>query len=468
MSRFTTNIMRCTLTSILALILLAGGVVMAAEQIVLPPINTKVLDNGLKIVTIENHEQPVISISLMVKSGSAMDPADKAGLASLTADLLRRGTTTRSANDVSAAIDYVGGTLGAGSDLDASYVRSSVLTKHFDVGLDLLSDVVLNPTFPEEEVERQRKQLIAGLMAQKDDPNAIVNEQYALHLFGKHPYGKPQGGTIESVSEITVDDLKNFWQVNYVPNNSVLFVAGDVKPKEIFDKVSKKFGGWKKGEIPGHDFPSPPMRDGMSIVLINKPDATQSSIKIGHLGVDRYNPDLFSIRVMNYILGGGGFVSRLMSEVREDRGLTYDIRSQFTYNRYPGEFTVTTFTNTDSTAKAIIAAIEQIKKLRSEGVTQEELSETISFYEGYFPRIFETPRQVTDQMETVELYGLDQNYLTDYLKNVAAVTTDAARKAAEDYIHPERFLIVVVGQADAIRESLNQIAPVVEYELVDL
>ncbi len=455
---------------LLALVLVVGltNAVMAADKIELPPMTSKTLDNGLKVIAIENHEQPVVSISLMVKSGTAMDPKEKAGLASMTADLLRKGTTTRSANDISAAIDFVGGNLGASADLDASYVNSTVLTKHLDVGFDLLSDIVLNPTFPDEEVERQRKQLIAALMANKDDPNQIVAEQYHLHLFGDNPYGKPQGGTVESVSGITVEDLRQFWQTNYLPNNSVLFVAGDVNPKEIFSKVSRAFGNWKKGALPNPEFPPAPKVDGTRIVLINKPDATQSSIKMGHIGIDRFNPDAFSVRIMNYILGGGGFVSRLMTDVRQKRGLTYDIRSQFTYNRYPGEFTVTTFTNTDSTVGAIQASIEHLRKIRETGVTKEELGEAISFYKGYFPRIFETPRQVVNQMEVVELYGLDKDYLSNYLEHIEAVTPEAAKEAADKYIHPDNLLILVVGKADALRDQLNKIAPVTEYDLIDL
>ena len=328
-----------------------------AAKLALPPMAEKTLPNGLKIIVAENHEQPVVSMRLLIKVGSSLDPADKAGLANLTAGLLRKGTATRDANKISQEIDFIGGSLGAGSDLDASYATSEVLTKHFDKGLDLLSDIVLNPAFAAAEIERLRKQTIGALMQSKDDPNSIVDEQYKKYLFGDHPYGKPESGTIESVSSLTRDDIVGFWQKNYIPNNSVLFVVGDVKPEEVFPKIEASLGAWKQGAPPDMKFAAAKPASGIKVILINKPDATQSSVKIGNLGIDRYNPDIFNCRVMNYILGGGGFVSRMMTEIRQKRGLTYDINTQFSYNRFPGEFTITTYTRNDSTARASPASV---------------------------------------------------------------------------------------------------------------
>ena len=225
-----------------------------AAKLTLPPMAEKTLPNGLKVIVAENHEQPVVSMRLLIKAGTCLDPADKAGLANMTASLLRKGTATRDANKISDEIDFVGGSLGAGSDLDASNATCEVLTKHFDKGLDLLSDIVLNPAFAKEEVERLRKQTIGNLMQAKDNPNTVVDEQYKLHLFGDHPYGKPEQGTVESVSSLTRDDIIGFWQKNYIPNNSVLFVVGDVKPADVFAKVEAKFGAWKQGTPPDMKF----------------------------------------------------------------------------------------------------------------------------------------------------------------------------------------------------------------------
>lgn len=449
-------------------ILAVAAQTLSAAKLALPPMTDKTLNNGLKIIVVENHEQPVVSMRLLIKAGSCLDPADKAGLANMTAGLLRKGTTSRDANKISQEIDFIGGSLGAGSDLDASNATSEVLTKHFDKGLELLADIVLNPVFAPAEIERLRKQTIGALMQSKDDPNSIVAEQYQKYLFGDHPYGKPEGGTIESVSSLTRDDIVAFWQKNYIPNNSVLFVVGDVKPADVFPKIEASLGVWKQGISPEMNFAAAKPASGIKIILINKPDATQSSIKIGNLGIDRYNPDIFSCRVMNYILGGGGFVSRMMTEIRQKRGLTYDINSQFTYNRFPGEFTVTTYTRNDSTAGAIIGIFEQLNKIRDTDVAPQELKETISFYNGMFPRQFETLDQVANQLSNVELYGLGSDYLAGYLDRIGKVTAVDVRNAAQKYIDPKNLLIVVVSKADDVREMLKQFGPVTEFELSDI
>ncbi len=440
----------------------------AAAPLALPPMADKTLANGLKVVVAENHEQPVVSMRLLIKAGSSLDPADKAGLANMTAGLLRKGTAARDANTISKEIDFIGGSLGAGSDLDASYAFCEVLTKHFDKGLGLLSDIVLNPAFATTEIDRLRKQTIAALMQAKDDPNAVVDEQYKKYLFGDHPYGKSESGTIESVSGFSRDDILGFWQKYYIPNNSVLFVVGDVKPEEVFPKIEASLGGWKQGTPPDMKFAAATPGSGVRVILINKPDATQSSIKMGNLGIDRYNPDIFNCRVMNYILGGGGFVSRLMIDIRQKRGLTYDINSQFTYLRFPGEFTVTTFTRNDSTANAIEGIFQELQNFRSTEVSADELKDAISFYNGIFPRQFETLNQVANQLSTVELYGLGKDYLPTYLDRISQVTAAQIRNAAMKYINSENMLIVVVSKADDVRESLKRFGPVTEIDLAEL
>ncbi len=440
----------------------------AAVTLALPPMSDKSLPNGLKVIVVVNDKQPVVAMRLLIKSGTCLDPADKAGLANLTAGLLRKGTATRDANKISEEIDFIGGSLGAGSDLDATYATCQVLTKHFDTGLGLLSDIVLNPSFDSTEIERLRKQTLAGLMQAKDDPNSLVDEQYKKYLFGDHPYGKPENGTIESVSTLKRADIIEFWKKYYIPNNAVLFVVGDVKPAEVFPKIEAKFGSWKQGTPPEMNFAAAKPASGIKVILINKPDATQSSIKIGNLGTFRQDPDIFSCRVMNYILGGGGFVSRLMIDIRQRRGLTYDINSSFSYLRFPGDFTVTTFTRNDSTARAISGILDELDKMRNTDVAPQELQETVSFYNGLFPRQFETLDQVSNQLSTVELYGLGKDYLPNYLDKIAAVTPQSIRAAAQKYVDPKNLLIVVVSKAADVRESLKQFGPVTEIEISDL
>jgi len=431
-----------------------------AQEIKLPEIKKETLDNGLKVIVIEHHELPVVAFRLVLKSGSAYDPTGKAGLANLTAGLLRKGTKTKDATQISEAIDFVGGSLDAGADWDATFATCRVLNKYFDTGLDLLTDIILNPTFKEDEIERLRRQTLAGIMQQKDDPESVAEEKFREYVFGEHPYGQPREGTEESVSGITREDIVNFHKTYYVPNNAILAVVGDVKTADVLKKVKSKFGSWEKREFATPNFVQPPQIKGHQILLVDKPDLTQSYIKIGHFGIDRKSPDYFPVRVMNYILGGGGFASRLVDEVRAKRGLTYDIYCTFDLYRLRGAFEVGTFTRIDSTLGAIQATLDQIKRIRTEKVSPKELSETQSFYTGYFPLQFETPEQIATQILNVEIYDLGEDYIKNFRKNISAVTADDVLRVAQKYLDPDNIKLVVVSKADQVKTGLESLGEV--------
>jgi len=443
------------------LFLVCGSLITAtAQEIKLPPIKKTTLDNGLKVIIIEHHELPVVAFRVVFKSGSACDPSGKAGLANLTAGLLRKGTKTRSATQIAEEIDFVGGSWGGGAGLDATYATCQVLTKYFDVGLDLLSDIILNPTFKEDEIERLAKQTLAGIKQQKDDPESVAEEKFREFVFGDHPYGQPSEGTEESIVDLTRDDIVNFHKKHYVPNNAILAVVGDVKSDDVINKVKAKFSQWRGAEVTPPSFVDPPAIKGHQILLVDKPDLTQTYIRVGHLGIERKNPDYFAVRVMNYILGGGGFASRLMDEVRAKRGLTYGIRCNFDSHKLRGAYEVSTFTRNDSTAAAIGAIIEQIKKIRAEGVTDKELEETKSFYNGYFPLQFETPSQIATQILDVELYDLGDDYIKNFRKNIKAVTKKDILRVAQKYLDPDNLKLVVVSKADDVKSSLESLGSV--------
>jgi len=439
--------------------LFSSIVVEAGEEIKLPPMRSKTLSNGLEVLVIEHHELPVVAFRLVLKTGAAFDPKGEAGLANLTADLLRKGTKSRSATEISEAIDFVGGSLSAGADRDATFVTCKVLKKYFDTGLDLLADVVLNPTFAEEEIDRLKSQTTSSLIQQKDDPNVVVRWEFDRQLFGKHPFANPLPGTVKSLESLCQDDIVTYHQSFYRPNNALLCVVGDVKSKDVFKKVSRRFSGWKKGGFPKASFPSPPPVSGYRILLVDKPDLTQSNIKFGHLGVDRSNPDYFPLVLMNYILGGS-FVSRLVNVVRVEKGLTYGIWSWFEMNKQPGAFAVTTFTRNDSALKAIEASVQELRRIREEGVTEEELKEAKSFYRGYFPLRFETPEQIATRILETKIYGLGKNYLRDYRKNMDKVTIEEVNRVARKYIGPDNLVFVVVSKAEDVKSDLEKLGPV--------
>lgn len=431
-----------------------------AQEIRLPEIKKETLDNGLKVIVIEHQELPVVAFRLVLKSGSAFDPQGKAGLANLTAGLLRKGTKTKGATQIAEEIDFVGGTLGAGADWDATFASCRVLNKYFDTGLDLLADIILNPTFKDDEIKRLRKQIIAGILQQKDNPGSVAEENFRKFVFGEHPYGQPQEGTEESVSGINREDIVSFHQTYYVPNNAILAVVGDIKTDDVLEKVKSKFGSWRRKEFVTPDFAQPPQIKGHQILLVDKPDLTQSYIKMGHFGINRKSLDYFPVRVMNYILGGGGFASRLMDEVRAKRGLTYGIHCNFDSYRLKGAFTVTTFTRVDSTLGAIQAILDQIARVRTEKVSEKELSETKSFYNGYFPLQFETPEQIATQILKVEIYDLGEDYIKNFRKNIRAVTADDVLRVAQKYLDPDNIKLVVVSKAEDLKIGLEPLGEV--------
>jgi zinc protease len=450
-------------TVVVTFFLLSGSSILtdlSAQEIKLPEITKESLDNGLKVIVIEHHELPVVAFRLVLKSGSAYDPQGKAGLANFTAGLLRKGTQTKDATQIAEEIDFVGGRLSAGASWDAAFASCRVLSKYFDTGLDLLADILLNPTFADEEVERLRQQTIAGIIQEKDDPESVTEENFRKFVFGEHPYGQPLEGTEESVSGISRDDIVAFHKTYYVPNNAVIAVVGDVKTDEVLAKVKARLGSWQAGEFVTADFAPPPHIEGHQILLVDKPDLTQSYVSIGHFGMERKNPDYFPCRLMNYILGGGGFASRLMDEVRAKRGLTYHVYSNFDRYRLRGAFEVSTFTRIDSTLGAIQAILEQMQRMRTEKVSEKELSDTKSFYNGYYPLRFETPEQIATQILDVEIYDLGDDYIKNYRNNVSAVTADDILRVAQKYLDPENVKFVVVSKADELKTKLESLGKV--------
>ncbi|OGC76946.1 MAG: hypothetical protein A2Z27_06375 [candidate division Zixibacteria bacterium RBG_16_50_21] len=431
-----------------------------SDEISLPPIYEETLPNRLQVIVIEHHELPIVAFRLVTKSGGMDDPVGKAGLANFVADLLRQGTKTRTATQISEEIDFIGGSLGAGADYDYLNVNCQVLKKHFDTGLDLLSDVVLNPIFSEEEIERLRSKRIGEIKQAWDDPETVADLKFREFLYGKNPLAFPLDGTEESVKSFTRQDVLNFHQTQFVPNNAILAVVGDVNQTEVLTKVKAKFNSWKQGARLARNYPQPEQVKGMQVLLVDKPDLTQTYINFGHLGIRRNHPDYFPVTVMNYILGGGGFSSRMMQEVRAKRGLTYGISCYFGMYKEAGDYSVGTFTRNDSTLAAIQASLNEIKKMRSAKVSEMELEDAKNFYLGYFPFRFETPQQIAAQVISVELYGLGDDYLKNYRQNVKKITADDILRVAITYLDPDNLKFVVVSKGADVKDKLSNLGSV--------
>jgi zinc protease len=441
-----------------------------AKEVHFPPFEQKTLGNGLQVVVVEQHETPAVGIQLLVQAGKAHEPATKAGLAQATADLLRQGTATRSAQQIADAIDSVGGDLNTSGGWDSAYASLQLTADQVDLGLDLLSDVLLRPSFPAEEIERWRHQSLNSLQVNMEDAGYLADTAFGRAVFGNHPYGLPDEGTPESVQAITREDIAAFHKARYVPNGSILAVVGDVKAADVFAKVERAFGAWPKGVEEKVPPVVEPKREKPRVIVIDKPDAVQTEIRAGHVGLAFTDPDYFVSLVYNSVLGQGGS-ARLYNEVRRKRGLSYGADSSFIPAYQPGWFQVSTFTKTESTAEALKVALDVVAGMAKEPVPATELAERKTYLTGVFPMQIETPQGISSQVVQALKYGYDRKWLETYRDKIDAVTAQQVQSFAQRRIHPDRVLAVLVGNAAGFKADLEKAygpVEVIPYHDLDL
>ena len=413
------------------------------------PVKRIIMDNGLVLLVLSQPSLPIVNIQVIIKAGAVYDPEDRAGLAYLTTNLLDEGTSRRTSTEIADAIEFVGGSLGAGGGDDWATASLKILKSDLPLGLDLLSDILLHPVFPKEELERKRSQILGGLVAEKDEPGVVAEKAFNEIVFGSHPYHRPAEGTEESLPKISREDLVRFYEQYYRPNNTLMAVVGDIPESEARDLIGRYFGSWASRPIPEVPIPPAPQLEKRVVKLIEK-DLTQANIILGHVGIDRKNPDYYAVAVMNYILGGGGFSSRLLTEIRDNQGLAYSINSHFAAGAYPGSFTVSLQTQNPSAQRAIDGAITEIRKIRNQPVSEQELSEATAFLIGSFPLRIDTTAKIANLLTQVEYFGLGLDYFEQYPKLIGAVTRADVQRVAQKYLDPNRIaLVVVTKQSEA-------------------
>jgi zinc protease len=434
------------------------------EPIQLPPIKTVTLENGLKVIVIEQPSLPIVQFSLRVRAGAIHEPTDRTGLATFTAIMLRQGTTNRTADQISEAIDFVGGSLGASADVERTDVTARVLKKDFQVGLDLLADIVQNPNFPEKEMEIVRNQLLASVRGMRDDPSELASAHLDFALFGTiHPLGRSMSE--QSVNAITRDDLVTFHGIYYRPNNAVLAVAGDVKADEVIAAVKKAFGSWQKGDIPPAPLPEPVKLQGYKVRFVHKPGQTQTHIEIGHFGLAVTDPDYIPTVLANYVLGGGAFSSRLLQIIRSKAGKTYSIFSYFPSYSFPGYFRISTFTRNDQAFETLQLVLDEFKKFKENGITQEELQAAQDNIAGSYILRLETLSGLTTTILNNDFYGFSMDRSRNWRKLVRSVTLEQANKAIKDRFDPENLAIVLLSDVK-ILEGRTELLPGLPIESV--
>jgi zinc protease len=416
-----------------------------------------VLKNGLTLLIVERHNLPVVKVAVGINAGNLKEPEDKAGLASLTAGLLTEGTKNRTARQISEEIEFVGGSVGAGSGGDYVTVNLSVLKKDIDLGFELLSDIILNPSFPEDELNKKRKRIKGSLKSQEDNPGFVASREFKKAVFGSHPYGRLVTGTAETLDRITRDDLVNYHSTYYVPNYSIMAVVGDVMHEEVEALINKYFTSWKAKQFISPALPELEKQKKKKTITINR-DLTQANVILGHIGVRRGNPDYYTLSVMNYILGGGGFASRLMQNIRDEKGLVYDIHSFFAADKFGGRFRIGLQTKNESANTAIEEILKEMSIIRNNPATDVELSDAKSFLTGSFPMRIETSSRIAGFLVAVEYYGLGVDYIDNYPGYINSVTKEEILRVAKKYLDPENFILVVVADQEKtnLREEFKQ------------
>jgi zinc protease len=421
------------------------------------------LANGLSYVIVEQHEQPVVTVTVALPVGSAHDPSGKEGLAELMADLLTKGTERRSAEQIAAEIEGAGGVVFASADQDYLRVTVSLLAENLEGGLDVLADVLTRSTFPEREVELSRTRAISSLRLELSQPQAIGTRLFLRELYGEHPYGRSR--TTASFQAVTRDDLARQYAERVRPGGALVVVAGDVRPSEVRNLLQGALAGWS-GAAPGAaGWPEPPSRAGREIVLVNRPGSVQSSVGIGFVSITPRDPAFYPLVIGNHLFGGSGD-SRLNKIIREQRGWTYSIRSSFSRPYGRGIWSITTDVRTEVTDSAVGELLRMMDQLRSQGPADSEVVNAKSFLVGSFPRQIETPEQIAGAVANARLLGLPDDYVVRFRDRMAAVTPSQIRSALQRSLTTDRALTVVVGEGLRILDGLKSLG--IPLRIVDI
>lgn len=428
--------------------MLKPPVIHHTEKIDLGMMQRSTLANGLQLILVPR-QSGTVGMTLAIMAGDVSDPLNMSGLSEFTASMLRKGTKKRTAAQIAETIDFVGGSISTSTSDDAVFVQCSARSKDVQVCLDLMTDLILNPTFPQNEIELMKQQSIGELQSAKDSPKTLAAYHAANVYYGDQDVrGRPT--SLQSISNINRKAITDFFDRHYAPNNSVLAISGDFDPK----MVEKAFGSWKKKMVPKSlDLPSV-QKGELKIRVVDKPDATQSTIVIQGPGISRTNKDYYAVELMNYTLGGGSFSSRLMKVVRSEGGKTYGASSTFASGRDPGPFKVSTFTRNSETGATLKLLFREIEKMRASGPNSEELEAAKSNVVGGFGLGIETGSDLASALLGGKIDGLSNNFMSEYVPLMNAVTTEQTRDVAARYLFPTT--LVIVGNAKEVVPQLKE------------
>lgn len=422
-------------------------------QYKLPEYSTFTLDNGLKVYLMERHNVPVISVSVLIPAGAINDDPAKAGLASLTATALKHGTENYSKAELDETIDFVGSYVSTGTSKEYSYLSSKFAAKDRDKMLDIIKDILLHPVFDAEEFEKEKNRLLVNLDQQKESPRRVIGDYFNKLIYGDHAYGNISSGIKNTVSTLTVEDIKAFHVKNYLPTHAAISIVGDFSSQDMKKKISMLFKNWEKDPVIADMITSKSFEipEENRVLLVNKDDAKETTFYIGQKGISRNNPDFVAIEVINTLFGGR-FTSMLNDELRVNSGLTYGARSRFSTLKNAGTFYISTFTATETTEQAIDKALEVLHQLHEKGIDEKNLTSGKNYVKGQFPPEYETTSQLANLLTQMFWYDFDESFINNFEKNVDELNVEKANEIIKTYFPKENLQFVLVGKAEAIKE----------------
>jgi predicted Zn-dependent peptidase len=423
-----------------------------------PKVTRVALKNGLPVWVVTRHELPIVDVLLQIRAGSAQDEA-RPGISAMTASLLDDGTAKHSSLEFAEAVSFLGASLNASAGVEQTSISLLTLGKHLDAALGLMGEMVVQPAFKDEELERERKSRLQGLKQQRDVATATADRVFNLVVNGEdHPYGHPAGGTLEGVQAVTHDEILSFYDRYYRPGNSTLVVVGDVTPEEILPKLEQALGTWVDKPVPAaaREVPARPAAKPTAVYLVDKPNAAQSEIRIGLPGAPRGSgPDYYALQILNTVLGGQ-FTSRINLNLRERHGFTYGARSAWSFRRGPGPFVASAGVFTAKTDSSLIELMKELKDVRgTRPLTQQEAEFARNVLLRGYPRRFESADAVANIIAELALYDLPETEISNYLTQIAKVGPKDVTRVANQYIVPGNLAIVVVGDLAKIRPGIE-------------
>jgi zinc protease len=427
----------------------------------IPPIAYRQLTNGIALYVVEHHRLPVVSLQLIIKNGAETDPRDKEGVSSLMMEGLLLGTGKWSEDEIALALDSLGVPLLAAAGWDAGWIKAQGLSNDLDRLMEIVRDIVFNPTFPSDAFHLLKERRLGALKNKQQELAIVADEAFESLLFKDAPYGHPIDGTISSVESISIPDVSSHYHRIICPGKMAVAIVGDVCTEEVIEKASRIFEE-KDGVLNAEDKSESisPTPSGRRVYLFLRPGFTQCQIRMGHPGISHDHPSYHAIKVMNYILGGGGFSSRLMEEIRVKRGYTYGIFTGFKARRHPGPFVISTFTAPAVAPEVVHHILETVESYRNSGAAGDELESAQGYYTGSFPLGLETPSKIASNILETDLYGLGLAFLHEFRERIRAVSLEEVHQTALSYLRPWEATIVVVGDLEKTIQGWENIGPV--------